>query len=151
MKELKSQLSEQQSFFSQLISKAKAAAKASFRVSYLIVKNKKSFQDGEMVKEAFVEAPDSLFKDFKNKTEILSSIRALQRSRNTVTRHSEAMAEDMTKQPWKDITDCECFSLQFDESTDVCDTAQLCIFIRIVLTDMSTKEELLKILPMNDM
>ncbi|KAL7376443.1 hypothetical protein ABVT39_008228 [Epinephelus coioides] len=61
VKELKSQLSGQQSFFSQLISKARAATEASFRVSHFIVKNKKSFQDGEMVKEAFVEAADSLF------------------------------------------------------------------------------------------
>lgn len=150
VKELKSQLSGQQSFFSQQTSKAKAATEASFRVSHLIVKNKKSFQDGEMVKEAFVEAADSLFKDFKNKTEILSSIRALQLSRTTVTRRSEAMAEDLTKQLWKDITDCECFSLQLDESTDVSDTAQLCIFIRMVFTDMSTREELLTILPMKE-
>lgn len=64
LKELKSQLSGQQSLFTHHNSKAKAATEASFRVSHVIVKNKKSFQDGEMVKEAFVEAADSLFQDF---------------------------------------------------------------------------------------
>uniref|UniRef100_A0A669C9P0 HAT C-terminal dimerisation domain-containing protein n=1 Tax=Oreochromis niloticus TaxID=8128 RepID=A0A669C9P0_ORENI len=150
VKELKSQLSGQQSFFTQQTSKAKAATKASFRVSHIIVKNKKSFQDGEMVKEAFVEAADSLFRDFKNKAEITSSIKALQLSRSTVTRRCEAMAEDLTQQLWKDIRDCQCFSLQLDESTDVSDTAQVCIFIRMVFTDITAKEELLTVLPMKE-
>ena len=150
VKELKCHLSGQQSLFSQHTSKVKAATEASFRVSHLIEKNKKSFQDGEMVKEAFVEAADSLFRDFKNKAEILSSIKALQLSRSTVTRRSEAMAEDLTQQLWKDVADCESFSLQLDESTDVSDTAQLCIFIRMVFTDMTAKEELLTLLPMKE-
>ncbi|KAF7650099.1 hypothetical protein LDENG_00131240 [Lucifuga dentata] len=129
VRELKSQLIGQQSFFTQPNSKAKAATEASFRVSHSIIKHKKSFQDGEMIKEAFVEAADSLFQDFKNKPEILSSIKALQLSRSTVTRRCEVMADDLTQQLWKDIADCECFSLQLDESMDISDTAQLCIFI----------------------
>ena len=91
-----------------------------------------------------------MFRDFKNTTEILSSIKALQLSRSTVTRCCEVMAEDLTHQLWKDITDCECFSLQLDESTDISDTAQLCVFIRMVFTDMTAKEELLPILPMKE-
>ena len=67
VKEFKCHLSGQQSLFSQLTSKVKAATEASFRVSHLIEKNKKSFQDGEMVKEAFVEAADSLFRDLKTR------------------------------------------------------------------------------------
>ncbi len=148
VRELKSQSSRRQSFFSQLTSKAKAATEASFRVCHTIIKHKKSFQDGEIIKEAFTEAADSLFRDFKNKPEILSSVKALQLSRSTVTRRSEVMAEDLTQQLWKDIADCECFSLQLDKSTDVSDTAQLCIFIRMVFTDMTAKEELLTILSM---
>lgn len=128
VKEVKSQLSGQQSFFLQLASKARAATEASLRVSHFIVKNKKSFQDGETVKEAFVGAADSLFRDFKNKPEILASIKALQLSKSTVAWRSEAMAGELTQQLWKDIADCECLSLQLDESTDVSDTAQLRIF-----------------------
>jgi len=118
VKELKSQLSGQQAFFTKVTSKSKAATEASFRVSHAINKHNKSFQDGEMIKEAFVEAADSLFRDFKNKPEILSSIKALQLSRSTVTRRCEVMAEDLTQQLQKDIADCDCFSLQLDESTD---------------------------------
>ena len=50
-----------------------------------------------MIKEAFFEAADSLFRDFKNKQEILSSIKALQLSRSPVTRRCEVMAEDLTR------------------------------------------------------
>ena len=53
------------------------------------------------------------------------------------------MAEDLTQQLRRDITDCECFSLQLDKFTDTSDTAQLCILIWMVFTDMTGKEELL--------
>ena len=103
-----------------------------------------------MVKEAFVEAADSLFRDFKNKAEILSSIKALQLSRHTVTRRCDAMAEDLTQQMWTDIRNCEFFSLQLDESTYVSDTAQMCVFIRMVFSDITAKEELLTVLFMKE-
>ena len=67
VKETKSLLSGQQSFFTQQISKAKAAIEASFWVSHVIVTNMKFFRDGEMVKEAFIEAAISMLRDFKNK------------------------------------------------------------------------------------
>ena len=58
------------------------------------------------------------------------------------------MADDLGEQLNKDIRECFFFSLQFDETTDMIDTSQLCIFIRMVFEDLSTKEELLKILPL---
>ena len=103
-----------------------------------------------MIKEAFVEATDSLSRDFKNKPELLSSIKALQLSLSTVTQRCEVMAEDLTQQLQRDIADCKCFSLQLDESTDSSDTAQLCVFIQMVFTDMTEKEELLTLLPMKE-
>lgn len=148
MKELKSQLSRQQTVFSQLTTKAKRATITSFQVDHAIVKNKRSFKDGEMIKEAFLEAADYLFRDFKNKPEIVSSIKSHQLSRSTVTRRCEAMAKNVTQKLWRDIADCECFSLQLDESTDVSDTAQLCIYIRMVFPDMIAEEEMLTVLPM---
>ncbi|XP_061525889.1 zinc finger protein 25-like [Phycodurus eques] len=48
VKELKSRLSGEQSFFTQHTSKAQAATEASFRVSHVIVKNKKYSQEREM-------------------------------------------------------------------------------------------------------
>lgn len=149
VRELKSQLLGQQSLFTRPTAKAKAATEASFRVSRTIVWHKKSFQDGVMVKEPFIEAADSLFKDFTNKTEIMSAVKAVQLTRNTVTRRCKMMGDNLVQQLAKDIDCCECFSLQMDESTDITDKAQLCIFIRMVFHDMTAKEELLAVLHMN--
>ena len=82
VKELISQLSGQQSFFSQLSSKAKAATEALFRVSHSI-KHKKSFKRWRDDKGGFVEAADSLFRDFKNKL--------VQLSRSPVTRRGQGL------------------------------------------------------------
>ena len=147
VRELKSQLIGQQTFFTQQNWQTKADTEALLRVSHSIIKHKKSFQDGDMIKEAFVEAADSLFRDFKNKLEISSSIKALQLSRCTVTQRCEVVAENLTQQLRRDIADCGCFSLQLDKSTDTSDTAQLCIFIKMVFIDMTAKEELLTLLP----
>ena len=99
-----------------------------------------------MIKEAFVEAADSLF----HIIEILLSIKALYLSRSTVIWRCEVMAEDLTQQLQRDIADCECLSLQLDESTDTSDTAQLCVFIQMVFTDTTKEEELLKLLLMKE-
>ena len=79
------------------------------------------------------------FGTLKNKPEILSSIKALQLSITTVTWHCEVIAEDLTQQLWKNFADCEHFLLQLDESTDVNDTSQLCIFVRMVFYRYSCK------------
>ena len=97
------------------------------------------------MKEAFLDAADSLFDDFKNKTEIMKAIKEVQLSHNTTTRRCEVDVEEQLR---KDIDVWKCFSLQFDESTDMVDVAQLCVFIWIVFEDMSAKEELLTILPL---
>ncbi|XP_049444494.1 general transcription factor II-I repeat domain-containing protein 2-like [Epinephelus fuscoguttatus] len=148
VQELKSQLAAQQSIFTRPNTKGKAATIASYRVSHVLAKHKKSFKHGEVVKEAFIEAADALFDEFKNKMEIVAAIKDVQLSRNTVTRQCEAMTEDVEGQLKKDIDACECFSLQFDESTDTVDVAQLCVFIRMVFDDISAKEELLIFLPL---
>lgn len=148
VKELKSQLAGQQAIFTRPLTKSKAATIASFKVSHILAKHKKPYEDGELVKEAFLGAADSLFNDFKNKSEITAAINEIQLSRNTVTRRSEMMGDNVRTQLKRDIDKCVFFSLQFDESTDVIDTSQLCIFIRMVFENMSTKEELLKIIPM---
>ena len=97
------------------------------------------------MKEAFLDAVDSLFDNFKNKTEIMKAIKEVQLSHNTTTRRCEVDVEEQLR---KDIDVWKCFSLQFDESTDMVDVAQLCVFIRMVFEDMSAKEELLTILPL---
>ena len=49
----------------------------------------------------------------------------MQLSKQTVTKRVENIASDVRLQLMNDFKICTCFSLQFDESTDACDTAQL--------------------------
>ncbi|XP_057667227.1 general transcription factor II-I repeat domain-containing protein 2A-like [Diorhabda carinulata] len=111
--------------FTRPAKQSKAATIASFKISHILAKHKKPFEDGSVVKEAFIEAGETLFGDFKNKIEIMSAIRELQLSHPTVTRRIEVMSQDIADKLKHDIMECTYFSLQFDESTDMTDTAQL--------------------------
>lgn len=52
---------------------------------------------------------------------------------------------DQTK---ADLETCTFFSLQFDESTDVEDTARLNVFVRSFFSDDTVKEDFLVLLPL---
>jgi hypothetical protein len=58
------------------------------------------------------------------------------------------MGDDLQNKLKMDIDSCCYFSLQFDDSTDVVDTSELIVFIRMVFHDMSYKEEFLTMIPM---
>ena len=60
------------------------------------------------------------------------------------------MSGDVDRQVMKDLSHCEYFSLQFDESLDVMDTAQLVIFVRMAFPDSTTKEDLLTLLHLKE-
>ncbi|XP_028146751.2 general transcription factor II-I repeat domain-containing protein 2A-like [Diabrotica virgifera virgifera] len=78
----------------------------------------------------------------------MSAINSLQLSARTVTRRVEDMSEDVVSQMKTDLQRCIFFSLQFDESTDISDTSQLAIFVRMIFDDFTAKEELVKIIPL---
>lgn len=54
--------------------KANAATEASFKVAHILTKHKKSFTDGGIVKEAMTAVAETLLKDHKNETEMISAI-----------------------------------------------------------------------------
>ena len=59
----------------------------------------------------------------------------VQLSLNISTRKSVGTAVDMEEQLRKVIDACKCFSLQFDQSTDMVDVAQLCALITLAFED----------------
>ena len=69
VRELKSQLIRQQSFLHTVKFTSKGCHRSIVTGESQTV-SMKSLQDEEMIKEAFVEAADSLFRNFKNKPEI---------------------------------------------------------------------------------
>ncbi|CAH2094824.1 unnamed protein product [Euphydryas editha] len=143
---LKSQLTVQENMFSWYVEQSKVTTEASFQVSYKIAQKCTPFSDGEYIKEIFENVSETLFANFKNKDEIKKAIHGLQLSRNTVMRRIEKMSENINEKLQRDIVRCVAFSLQLDESTDITDTAQLIIFIRMVFEDLSTKEKLLSMI-----
>ncbi|CAM4361987.1 unnamed protein product [Leuciscus chuanchicus] len=58
------------------------------------------------------------------------------------------MSANVTEQLEKDLGSCKWFSIQCDESVDSSSTAQLMVFIRMVFSDLSVKEEFLTLLPL---
>lgn len=147
---LKSKLQLQQSCFVKPVETALAANVASFHVSQVLMKHKKPFDDGLVFKECFLAASESLFSTFKNKTEIISAIKAMPLSRPSVTRKVELMAENVQDQLKTDMRSCRCFSIQLDESVDQVDSAQVMVFARLIFADFSVKEELLTIMTLKD-
>lgn len=99
----------------------------------MIAKNRKPFQDGELLKEAFLTDADCLFEGFSNKREIMSSIQNLQMSNNTVIGRIRTISKGMQAQLKTDLEINDWFPLQFDESRGVRDVAQLTVMVRMYL------------------
>jgi len=92
LKTMKLKLNQEQSVFKNPNKLAQNVTIASFKVAYLLAKKKKPFSDGELINEAFKEASNSLFTDFKNKKEIVGAISSMQLSSNTVMRRIGAIS-----------------------------------------------------------
>ena len=69
-------------------------------------------------------------------------------SARTVTRKVEVISKNLKLQLKNKCIDFDYFSLAFDESTDVCDTAQLAIFIRGITGNFDVIEEFAGLIPM---
>lgn len=135
----RSSFSNQQSMFTKLHDKNKNALVASYEIAMLLAKKKKPFTDGEeLIKPAFEIAARML--GDKN---IEIKLKDIPLSNNTMTRRIEELSDNITEQVVFHATSCKFFSLAIDESTDICDSAQLSVFIRAVSNSFDVIEELL--------
>ena len=150
--ELKSGLRKQQLLFTAppTTTKSKLATETSFRISHVLAQNKKPFTDGAITKRLLEVTADCLFSQLKNKDEIKALIQTLSLGAPTIARRVETLSEDVSQQVFKDLSNCEYFSLHFDESTDVTDTAQLIVFVRMVFADFTIKEDFLALIPLKE-
>lgn len=123
-----------------------AATLLTYEISYILAKHKRPYEAGEEHKESIIKAmeiihgDDEKFSDFAH---------GLPLSRQTVVRRVTSINNDLVEQLIHDLERCTYFSIQLDESTDVTDTAQLLIFVRMVFDDLSVKEELLSMVSLH--
>lgn len=122
-------------------------SEASLRITELICKNKRPFSDGEYIKKAAITLVDTVLRDDANKAKVVKKLSEVPLSRHTVTRRTEDISQDLKSQLISDIMNCDYCSIAMDESTDVTDVSQLCIYIRLV-KDLEAKEDLLTLIPL---
>ena len=139
---LKQNMIGQQSFFKAARQSSEAATKVSFLISEAIAKRGKPLSDGDFVKDCLdiftsVVCPDK--KSMVEKTSLSSQ---------TVARRVDDLAANIQNSLIERLGACQFYSLAIDESTDVCDTAQLAIFIRGVTKGFEVVEELLDLCSM---
>ncbi|GBN57178.1 hypothetical protein AVEN_185312-1 [Araneus ventricosus] len=72
-------------------------------VSLEIAKRGKPFADGEYVKDCFIRASEELFRDFKNKAEIMKKIKDLPLFAKTVQDRTAKMSSNVTHMQVEDI------------------------------------------------
>lgn len=89
----------------------------------------------------------TVFNSFKNKDDIKSTLRSVRLGPATETRRVEVKSEDVDRRVSKDLSRCEYFSLQSDESLDVTDTAQL---VEMAFPDSTTKQIFLTLLHLKE-
>ena len=82
--------------------------------------------------------------------QVVKSVLDVSLSRRTVVRRVEDMSSDIEYQIKVKVNDLENNSLALDESTDISDSAQLAVFIRIVDKDFNVLEELIDLNAMKD-
>ncbi|CAK6438343.1 unnamed protein product [Pipistrellus nathusii] len=120
---------------------------ASFVVSQEIAKRGKPYTDGEYIKSCFIKASEELFRDFKNKADILRKIKELPLSAKTVKDRTVKMSSNITDQQVEDLKLASALSIAVDKSCHINDTAQVSLFVRFI-SPTGPKEELLGLLPL---
>uniref|UniRef100_H3AE60 DUF4371 domain-containing protein n=1 Tax=Latimeria chalumnae TaxID=7897 RepID=H3AE60_LATCH len=148
---LEKSLNNEQKMLRATFTGADAVTVASYEISWMLAKHGKPFSDGALVKECFLESTDCLFNDLKNKNEIIRRIKNLQLSNDTVCRRISDISENLCAQLKAKIASAAALSLAVDESTDIGDVAQLCIWIRCIDTvNFEIIEDLLSLKSLHD-
>lgn len=119
---------------------------ASYQVSYQISKAMAPYKHSELIKDCLIGIVGMLFPD---KPEIKQTVQNISLSRNACTRRVEEISKHLTNGLLRDLEKCDQFAIAVDESNDIQDVAQLCVFVRY-FSNMEFKEELLAIIPLSE-
>ena len=137
VKKLESSLSAQQNTFTKVVEQNEKSVITSYVIAEKIARSARPFTDGDFVKECMQEVAKVMLPDKSRLFEHISL------SRNSIAGRIEDIGEDLSEQLSSKTSEFQCFSLAFDESTDMTDTAQMLVFIRGVTELLSVHEDLL--------
>lgn len=111
---------------------------ASYDVSLEIVRRKKNFCDGLMIKKCAIKMAKAFKEDL-----LTEKFKSVPLSPQTVIRRVTDINEHLCNKLKAIIENAVYYSFCLDESTDICNISQLCIFIRTIQEDFIINEELL--------
>ncbi|XP_057203176.1 general transcription factor II-I repeat domain-containing protein 2B-like [Triplophysa rosa] len=142
--DLKGKIHRQQNLFTKCMTVQESSLKASYAVSLVLAKAKKSLSECETVKQCAIEMAKA-FGDEK----MAKNFESVSLSRRTVTRRISDIQCQIQEKLKQEIENCKYFSLALDESTDVTDVSQLLIFARTITEKFDVHEELLKLVSLH--
>lgn len=86
----------------------------------------------------------------KEKDTILNNLKSIPLSDNTISRRVNLIGSDIESNLKSDLEKCQWFSLALDESTDICDTAQLVFWVRYTIDMENYHENILALIPLKE-
>ena len=143
VKKLRNSLGVQQSVFKKLIDENENAITACYVVAEKVARFSRPFTDGEFARVCIQDVANVMVPKQAHLFEKISL------SRTTIARRIEETGENIYEQLQSKADIFEYFSLAFDESCDMSDTAQLSVFIRAVAKDRSVHEDHVGLIPLH--
>ena len=137
----KEEIRRRQKIFGQIISEDLAMTEASYEIALHLAKRKKPFSDGEEIVKPCLQ----IFAKHLGNKSIEKEADEIAISKQTVTRQTKELSQDVSWQLEDLVKSCTFFSLALDESTGICGVAQLGIFIRRIDDHFNVFEEFLSL------
>ncbi|XP_026214156.1 SCAN domain-containing protein 3-like, partial [Anabas testudineus] len=145
---LRSQYDQSTRILSHTFTAQQRAHECSLRVAWILGKHKKPFTDGGVIQECMSAVAETLLEG-KNQQELCDKIKQIPMSASSATKKSEILAYDVLTQLDEAMLKAPCVGLAVDESTDMCDNAQLLVYVRFFNTDQKAFcEDLLGVTPL---
>ncbi|KAM4721740.1 general transcription factor II-I repeat domain-containing protein 2B-like [Rhinophrynus dorsalis] len=139
MNDLRSKLIKQENVMVPVTATDNAAVKASFMICAELIKRKKTLEDVELIKECAIKMAQA----FGNE-DMVKKFESVSLSHQIVDQRISVMVQQIALKLHCAIQNCHYFSVALEETTDICGTRQLIIFIRTVDENFNITEDILK-------
>ena len=114
-------------------------------ITLMLLKNSKSFRNGELVKQCAIKMAHVFGED-----KVARKFETVLLSHQTTARRISDLGKHVPLKLKSIVENCLYFSLTLDESTDISDSSELLIFIRTVDENFTVQEEVLKVCSLNE-